>query len=95
MEQICIPELQHGLPPEPAVANQQAVDDACGMVFAAGGLGGGDDGRGDDGRMGLCDLGFFELAGNHLLDLVFQTERDFGDGSGGQGGGDEIGVGGR
>lgn len=93
MEQIRIPELQHGLPLEPAIADQQAVDDACGMVFAARGLSGGDDGWGDYGGMGFGDEGFFELAGDHLLDLVLQTERDFGDGSGGKGGGDEIGVG--
>ena len=92
--QICIPEFQHGLPLEPAVADQQAEDDTCGVFFAAGGLGGGDDGRGDDGGMGFCDFGFFELAGDDLLDLVFQTESDFGDGSGRKGGGNEIGVGG-
>ena len=79
---------------EPAVADQQAIDNACGMVFAAGGLGGGDDGRGDDRGMGSCDLRLFQLAGDHLLDLVFQTEGDFSDGGWGKGGGDEIVVGG-
>jgi len=39
-------------------------------------------------RIGFCDLPLFELAGNDLLDLVFQAEGNFGDFNGGEGGAD-------
>ena len=88
--QVRIPQFQDRLPPEPAVADQQTVNDARFVLFPTGGFGRRDDLPGDDGRVGFGDLELFELAGDDLLDLILETERDFCNGVGGDGGGDHV-----
>ena len=68
--QIRIPELEDRLALEPALADEQAVDDAALIVLPTGFFGGEDDFLGDDGRIGLGDFPFLELAGNDLFDLI-------------------------
>lgn len=77
--QISIPELYVGLSLEPAKADEQAVDDACLVVFSTCFPGRSNDLVGNDGAVGLGDFPLFERAGDDLFYLVFETERDFGD----------------
>lgn len=77
--QIRIPELYVGLSLEPAEADEQAVNDACLVVFSTSFPGRSNDLIGNDGAVGFGDFPLFELAGYDLFYLVFETERDFGD----------------
>lgn len=77
--QIGVPELDVGLPLEPAKADEQAVDDAGLVLFPTRFSGRSNDVGGNDGAVGFGNFPFFELAGDDLFDLVFEPERDFGD----------------
>ncbi len=86
--QVGVPELEHGLPFEPTVADKEAVDYAGLLVFVQGGFFGSlDDFMGYDGRIGFSDLPFFQLTGYYLLDLVLEAQCDLCDVGGGEGGG--------
>ena len=64
---------------EPAKAHEQAVDDTCLVVFPACFFGRSDYLGCYDGTVGFGDFPFFEVAGDDLFDLVFETEGNFGD----------------
>lgn len=91
--QIRIPELQRSLPLKPPLTYQQAVHHArlviipsrfpCRSAYLAC----------YNGRIGFCDLPFFELAGNDLLDLILEAECNFGDFDGGEGRADRFALG--
>lgn len=83
MMQTRIPQLKHRLPSEPTQAYQQAVYDACLVVFSAGFSGGHEDLFRDDGAVGFGDFPFFQLAGDDLFDLVLEAEGNAGDVRGG------------
>ena len=88
--QVGIPELKKCLLLEPAMADEQAIDHTSFVFLSACFQRRAHDIARDNRRVGLCDLEFFDLAGNHFLDQVFETEGDFRDFHGREGGRDSI-----
>ena len=88
--ELRVPELEAGLPLEPALAHQQAVDDAGGVLRAARLLGRRHHPPRDHRAVRFRDRRRFQLARHHPLDLVLEAQCDFRDFGGGDRGWDPV-----
>ena len=92
---VSVPELQYRLSFKPSLDDEQAIDHACLVFFPASFLGRRNDLPGDDGAVCFRDLPFLQLTGNHLFNLVLQSQCDFCDVFCRESGRREVGVVGR